>query len=70
MNHSILTADGTTHLKIVALALIAAIGVVVVGFSARVEDPALGKAHAESNGPAIKAGKATQFTTGSAIEVR
>ena len=36
MNHSLVTADRTTHLKIVAVSLVAAIAVIVVGITARV----------------------------------
>jgi hypothetical protein len=36
MNHSLLTADNLTHLKILAVSLIAAIIIVLVGISARV----------------------------------
>jgi hypothetical protein len=70
MNHSIATADNTTHLKIAALALIAAIVVVIVGFSARVDNLGIVSARVESNGPAIKAGKATLVTTRSGFEIR
>ncbi len=35
MNHSIHSADRTTHLKIVALALVAGIAVAAIGISAR-----------------------------------
>ncbi len=35
MNHSFYSADRTTHLKIVVVALVAAIGVAGVGISAR-----------------------------------
>jgi hypothetical protein len=70
MNHSMVTADRNTHLKIVALALIAAIVVVIVDFNARVDDPGIVTARVESNGPAIKAGKFTQFTTRSGFEAR
>jgi len=38
MNHSLVTADRTTHLKIVAVSLVAAIAVVLVGITARVTD--------------------------------
>ncbi len=70
MNHSIVTADGNTHLKIAALALIAVIVVVVVGFSAHIDRPETGTSRAESYGPAIQAGKPTQFTTFSGNELR
>jgi hypothetical protein len=36
MNHSLATADRTTHLKVVIVALVAAIVVVTVGIAARV----------------------------------
>jgi hypothetical protein len=39
MNHSMATADRFTHIKIAALALIAVIGVVAVGFDAPVDKP-------------------------------
>ena len=70
MNHSIVTADGKTHFKIAALALIAAIVVVVVGFSARVDSSGTEASRSASNGQVIKAGKATEFTSRSGIEVR
>jgi hypothetical protein len=38
MNHSLIGADRTTHLKIVSVALAAAIAVVAVGITARVAD--------------------------------
>ena len=38
MNHSLVTADRTTHLKIVAVSLVAAIAVILVGVTARVTD--------------------------------
>lgn len=36
MNHSIYSADRTTHLKIVAIALVAGIGIAGFGIAARV----------------------------------
>ena len=38
MNHSLVTADRTTHLKIVAVSLVAAIAVILVGITARIAD--------------------------------
>jgi hypothetical protein len=70
MNHSTATADSDTHIKIVALALVAAIMVVVVGFSARGDRTEIGTARAASDGLVIKAGKPIQFTTRSGIEIR
>jgi hypothetical protein len=34
-NHSLVTADRTTHLKIVVVALLASVAVMIVGISAR-----------------------------------
>jgi hypothetical protein len=70
MNHSIVTADRNTHLKVAALALAAVIGVVLVGFSARVDDSGISSGGAARNGPAVKAGKVNQFATRFGFEVR
>lgn len=70
MNHSMATADGYTHLKIAALAFVAAIVVVVVGFSARVDIPEVGTAHAQTNNLVVKAGQPTHFSTRTGIEIR
>ena len=53
MNHSIVTADRTTHLKIVVVALIAAIMVVSVGIGARLST---GEAVATANSDMVKVG--------------
>jgi hypothetical protein len=70
MNHSILTADRNTHLKVAALALAAAIAVVLVGFSARVDDSRISVGGAERNGLVVKASKVNQFATRFGFEVR
>lgn len=70
MNHSMLTADRNTHLKVGALALAAAIGVVFVGFSARVDDFEISIGSAARNGPIVKASKVNQFATRFGFEVR
>ena len=56
MNHSLVTADRTTHLKIVAVSLVAAIAVVLVGITARVTDSGA-SANLQAHGPVLKAGK-------------
>ena len=56
MNHSLVTADRTTHLKIVAVSLVAAIAVILVGVTARITDTGA-SAKLEANGPVLKAGK-------------
>ena len=54
MNHSIYSADRSTHLKIVVVALVAAIGVAGAGISARV---AANDTYAQASGSALKATK-------------
>ena len=68
MNHSLVTADRTTHLKIVAVSLIAAIAVILVGVTARVTDN--GTARMEAQGPVLKAGKPATVTAaeGNAVQ--
>jgi hypothetical protein len=72
MNHSLVTADRTTHLKIVAVSLIAAIAVVMVGITARISDTGASNATAkvEAHGPILKAGKNSILTArdGSTIQ--
>jgi hypothetical protein len=70
MNHSIVTADRNTHLKVAAQALAAVIGVVLVGLSARVDDSGISSGSAARNGPVVKAGKVNQFATRFGFEVR
>lgn len=55
MNHSLYSADRMTHLKIVVVALVAAIGIAGVGISARlsVNDGAMQTARATT--PVLKA---------------
>jgi cytochrome oxidase Cu insertion factor (SCO1/SenC/PrrC family) len=62
MNHSLVTADRTTHLKIVAVSLVAAIAVILVGITARVADTGSATAKLESHGPVLKAGKPAAVT--------
>lgn len=61
MNHSLVTADRTTHLKIVAVSLVAAIAVILVGITARVADTGA-TAKLEAHGPVLKAGKPAAVT--------
>ena len=62
MNHSLVTADRTTHLKIVAVSLVAAIAVILVGITARVSDTGGATAKFEAHGPVLKAGKPAAIT--------
>ncbi len=61
MNHSLVTADRTTHLKIVAVSLMAAIAVILVGVTARVTDNGA-SASLQAHGPVLKAGKPSVVT--------
>jgi len=69
MNHSLVTADRTTHLKIVAVSLVAAIAVIVVGITARVTDTGA-SANLQAHGPVLKAGKPAAVTVreGTAVQ--
>jgi hypothetical protein len=69
MNSSMLTCDRSTHLKIVFVALVAAIVVAVVGINARFGDDAGNLASAKTSGTVVKAGRPTVYSSrnGSAI---
>jgi hypothetical protein len=56
MNHSMQSADRTTHLKIVVVGLLCAVVVAVVGIFAHVSDIDLGTA------PLVKAGQPTTLS--------
>jgi hypothetical protein len=56
-NHSLMTADRSTHFKITAVALVAAIVLVVAGFSARTAHTGTDIARIESSKIVVKAGK-------------
>lgn len=69
MNHSLVTADRTTHLKIVAVSLLAAIAVIVVGISARMTDDTA-TAGIQTTGPVLKAGKPAAVTVRDTTAIR
>jgi hypothetical protein len=64
MNHSIHSADRSTHLKIVVLALVAGIAVAGFGISARTNSDYTQTAHV------VKAGKLITLTSSDASMVR
>ena len=71
MNHSLVTADRTTHLKIVAVSLVAAIAVILVGITARVTDDSSAAPNLQAqHGPVIKASKPTAVTATEGPAVR
>jgi hypothetical protein len=63
MSHSLIGANRNTHFKIVAVALISAIVLVVVGLIARMDDYATTTARLHTDGPVLKIGKPTAVTT-------
>jgi hypothetical protein len=65
MNHSIYSADRTTHLKIVVVALVAGIAVAGLGISARSNSDDYAQA-----ARVIKAGKPVAITSSGASTVR
>ncbi len=64
MNHSIHSADRSTHLKIVVVALVAGIAVACFGISARTYSDYIQTAHV------VKAGKPMAVTSSNASMVR
>jgi hypothetical protein len=70
MNHSLMTADRTTHLKIVVVALVAAIVLVAVGITARVTAMDTETARVRTDGVVVKAGKPATYTTTDGATIR
>lgn len=70
MNHSFYSADRMTHLKIVVVALVAAIGVAGFGISARVASDGDLTQTARASTPVIKAGKAVVLTSSDTSMIR
>ncbi len=73
-NSSLLSANKSTHVKIVAVALVAGIAVIGVGLAAKHD---LGTdvlmtpgGKLEANGPVIRAGKPTMITSGGDTVIR
>ena len=64
MNHSIHSADRSTHLKIVVVALVAGIAVAAIGISARTNSDYSQTAHV------VKAGKPIAVTSSNVSLVR
>jgi hypothetical protein len=70
MNHSLLSADRNTHLKIVAVALVAAIGIVAMGITAHVAGPGIASARADTDRAVVHAGKPVVYTRSDASAIR
>jgi hypothetical protein len=63
MNSSFFTCDRSTHLKIVAVSLVAAIVVALAGLNARMSDGGTVATGARTNGAVVKAGKPSIYST-------
>jgi hypothetical protein len=70
MNHSLLSADRGTHVKIVVIALVSALVVVIAGISAHVSDAGNVTAAMKANGPVVKAGTPAQYSNRDAATTR
>jgi hypothetical protein len=63
MNHSMLSCDRATHLKIVVIALVAAVIGAVAGINAHVGEPGVSVSDAKVTGPMVKAGKPSIYSS-------
>lgn len=70
MNHSFYSADRMTHLKIVIVALVAAIGIAGFGISARLTADDGYMQTARVTGPALKANKNVVLTSSDQSVIR
>jgi hypothetical protein len=70
MNHSLIGADRTTHLKIVSVALAGAIAVVTAGISARMAERATAAAGLQAVVRVLEAGKPMAFALFEATTVQ
>ena len=71
MNHSIYSADRTTHLKIVVVAMVAAIAVAGLGITARIgSDDVLMQTSSAKNPGVVKAGKPVVITSSGNTVIR
>ena len=71
MNHSLYSADRATHLKIIAVALVAGTMVAGVGIAARMDSNAgTATAAVKADKPVLKAGKPVVYTSSETTAVR
>ena len=69
-NSTIFTADRTTHVKIVAISLVASIAVLLVAITARNTTAADTTARIQVAGPAVKVGKPIAVSHSDTIALR
>ena len=64
MDHSLISADRSTHFKIIAVTLVSALVLVIVGLIARTDD--FERETTQLHGLVLKVGKSTTVATGTA----
>jgi len=69
-NHSLVTADRSTHIKIAAVAIVAALVLVAVGFRAKIGDAATVTAGIETTRMVVKAGAPVTSASTDASSIR
>ena len=69
-NYTLNTADRLTHIKIVAVSLVAAIAIVAVGINGRIDRSNTATAGIRTDGPVVRAGKSTTITANDNLRVR
>ena len=69
MNYTLMTADRTTHLKVVVVSLLASILVVVVILASRLSLSDM-SAQLEARAPVLKAGRPLIWTSSENVSVR
>jgi hypothetical protein len=70
MTHSLIGADRSTHFKIVAVALVSAVVLVMVGITARVVETDSATARIQAEGPVLKVGKPATISTRDGTAIR
>jgi hypothetical protein len=70
MTHSLIGADRSTHFKIVAVALVGAVVLVMVGITARVAETDTATARIQAEGPVLKAGTPATVTARDGTAIR
>jgi hypothetical protein len=70
MNTSLFTADRDTHIKIVVVALVAAIAVATVAINARLPDSGSVTAHGRSDSLVVRAGEPARYSVRDEAAIR
>jgi hypothetical protein len=70
MNSSLWSASRTTHIKIVAVSLVAAMALVTVGMNARMGASSSVAGRMQADGPAVKAGAPVSYSANEPVNIR